>query len=180
MKVLTAAAAICLAAASITTPPSQGAGAAGIRAPLKGEGDRKLAPIFELQDRFGKSVKTSDYRGKVLLLNFWATWCGGCKVEIPWFQEFESTLGPGEFAILGVSVDEEGWAAVKPYVEKTGVTYRMVLADKSTANDYSVTSMPATFLIDRKGRIAATYIGLVDRTDMETNIKAVLAEHQVR
>jgi peroxiredoxin len=108
-------------------------------------------------------VKLSDYRGKVLL-NFWATSCGGCKVEIAWFQEFETALGPRDFAVLGISMDEEGWGAVKPYIEEARVTYRMALADKSIAEDYVVTSMPATFIIDRKERSAATYIGLVDRS----------------
>ena len=169
--------AITLAMISITTQASNAAeGVRAVRAVLKSEKDRKPAPKFDLKDASGKSVKVSDYRGKVLLLNFWATWCGGCKVEIPWFQEFETSLGPRQFAVVGVSVDEEGWAAVKPYVEKTRVTYRMVLADKSTPEGYAVTSMPATFIIDRKGRIAATYIGLVDRSDIEANIKTVLAK----
>jgi len=171
-----ASVAISLAVMSITTQASKAAAAPAVRAVVKVEKDRKLAPNFELKDASGKSVKVSDYRGRVLLVNFWATWCGGCKVEIPWFQEFETALGPRQFAVLGVSVDEEGWAAVIPYVEKTRVTYRMVLADKSTAEDYAVTSMPATFIIDRKGRIAATYIGLVDKSDIETNIKAVLSK----
>jgi thiol-disulfide isomerase/thioredoxin len=73
-------------------------------------------------------VKLSDYRGRVLLVNFWATWYGGCKLEIPWFQEFETALGPKQFAVLGISMDEEGWAGIKPDVEKIKVTYRMALA----------------------------------------------------
>ena len=74
-------------------------------------------------------------------------------------------------------MEQEGWAAVKPYVEKTKVTYRMVLADKSTPENYAITSMPATFIIDDKGRIAATYTGLVDRSNVETNIRTILSKH---
>jgi hypothetical protein len=74
-------------------------------------------------------------------------------------------------------LDAEGWAVVNPYVEKTGVTYRMVLADKSTPEAYAITAMPAGFIIDHKGRLAAQYIGLVDRNDIETNIKAFLSKH---
>ena len=149
-----------------------------VRAVVNRVQDRKPAPNFKLEDGSGKSATVSDYRGRVLLLNFWATWCGGCKKEIPWFQEFATKLDPTRFAVLGVSVDDEGWAAVKPYVQKTGVTYRMVVADKSMPERYAVTSMPATFLIDREGRIAATYVGVVDRGDIETNINVVLGEHQ--
>jgi cytochrome c biogenesis protein CcmG/thiol:disulfide interchange protein DsbE len=147
-----------------------------VRAPLLSEKDRKPAPKFQLKDRSGATVKLSDYRGRILLLNFWATWCGGCKQELPWFQEFAVGFSPRRFAVLGVSVDEEGWAAVNPYLEKTNVTYRMALAEKSTPGDYAVKSMPATFLIDRKGRIAAAYIGLVDRADLEANIRSTLAQ----
>ena len=93
---------------------------------------------------------------------------------MPWFQQFQTSLGPKRFSVLGVSVDEEGWTKVKPYLEQAGVTYRMTVADKSTPEVYAVTSLPATFLIDHKGRIAATYVGLVDRGGIEGNIKALL------
>ena len=148
-----------------------------VRAPLQSVRVRKPAPNFALKDASGQIVQLQNYRGKVLLLNFWATWCGGCKLEIPWFQEFETTLGPKRFAVLGVSMDQEGWAAVKPYIEKAKATYRIVLADQPTAEKYAITSMPATFIIDRKGRIAATYTGLVDRSDVETNLRALLSKH---
>ncbi|MCW5981946.1 MAG: TlpA family protein disulfide reductase [Bryobacteraceae bacterium] len=146
----------------------------GARAILLQETDRKPAPEFALIDSTGRRVKLSHYRGNVLLLNFWATWCGGCKVEIPWFQQFHAELGPRRFAVLGASLDEEGWGAVKPYLEQTQVTYRMVLAGKSVTDAYGVASLPATFLIDGNGRIAATYIGLVDKKDIEGNIRALL------
>jgi cytochrome c biogenesis protein CcmG/thiol:disulfide interchange protein DsbE len=158
----------------VTACRSDAAEPPAVRAVLKTEKERKPAPIFQLKDRSEKDVKLSDYRGKVLLLNFWATWCGGCKKEIPWFQEFATAFGPRRFSVLGVSVDEDGWAAVNPYIEKSKVTYRIALAEKSTIDDYAVTSMPATFIIDRKGRIAATYVGLVDRADIEANRKTEL------
>ena len=73
-------------------------------------------------------------------------------------------------------MDEDGWAVVKPFVEKGKLTYRMLLGDGPMADGYAVSSMPATFLIDRKGRIAATYVGLVDKGDIEGNIKTLLGE----
>lgn len=166
----------CTVAMLFAAAHSEAAEPPAVRAVLKGDKDRKPAPMFQLKDRSGTLVKLSDHRGRVLLLNFWATWCGGCKKEIPWFQEFATAFSPRRFSVVGVSVDEDGWAAVNPYLQKTNVTYRMVLADKATPGDYAVTSMPATFLIDRKGRVAATYIGLVDRADLERNIKTVLGK----
>ena len=81
----------------------------GIRAALYPEKERKPAPDFALQDATGKTVKIEDYRGKVVLLDFWATWCTGCKKEIPWFSEFQTTYGEKGFAVVGVSLDEDGW-----------------------------------------------------------------------
>src|ERR1700723_1449294 len=78
--------------------------------------NRKAAPDFSLTDANGSPVKLSDYKGKVVLLNFWATWCGPCKIEIPWFMDFEQTYKDKNFAVLGVSLDEDGWDSVKPYI----------------------------------------------------------------
>ncbi len=75
-------------------------------------GNRKPAADFSLKDENGATVRLADYKGKVVLLNFWATWCGPCGVEIPWFVEFEQTYKSKGFAVLGVSMDEDGWSAV--------------------------------------------------------------------
>src|SRR5271155_4161003 len=89
--------------------------------------DRKAAANFALADANGAPVKLSDYKGKVVLLNFWATWCGPCKVEIPWFIEFEKTYKDRGFATLGVSLDEDGWESVKPYIAQKKINYRVVI-----------------------------------------------------
>src|SRR3954447_7712257 len=73
---------------------------------------RKPAPAFSLQDTDGKAVTLAEYKGKVVLLNFWATWCGPCKIEIPWFAEFERKYKDRGFAVLGVAMDDEGWSVV--------------------------------------------------------------------
>ena len=85
---------------------------------LKPEKDRSLAPDFTLKDANGANVRLSDYRGKVVLLDFWATWCGPCQVEIPWFIEFEQSLKGKGFEVVGVSMDEDGWQVVKPYIRE--------------------------------------------------------------
>lgn len=154
-----------------------GAGAAdapGVRAAIQPMTERKPAPAFVLSDAAGKKEKLSDYRGEVVLLDFWATWCHGCKEEIRWFSEFQRKYGAQGFAVVGVSLDDGGWPVVKPFIEAVKVPYRVLLGDARTAKRYSIDSMPDTFIIDRSGRIAAAYFGLVDREDVEANIRAVL------
>ena len=120
-------------------------------------------------------MRLSDYRGKVVLLNFWATWCGPCKLEIPWFMEFEQTLKDRGFAVLGISMDEDGWDAVKPYIERRKVNYRVLMGDDTVATLYGgVDSLPTSFLIDREGKIASVHIGLVSKSDYEDDLKQLL------
>jgi len=130
-------------------------------ASVKPDKDRKVAPDFTLKDASGASVKLSDYKGKVVILDFWATWCGPCKIEIPWFMEFEQEYKDRGFAVVGVSMDEDGWAAVKPYIEARKINYRILLGNDHVGDLYGgVDSLPTTFLIDRTGRIAAVHVGL--------------------
>jgi thiol-disulfide isomerase/thioredoxin len=114
--------AACLMAAQNLA--AKGAG----RAVLKPEKERKPAPDFTLYDASGKPVQLSAFKGKVVLLNFWATWCGGCRVEIPWLIEFQQTYGDRGFVVLGVSLDAEGWKAVKPFIEEKKINYRVMTA----------------------------------------------------
>ena len=130
-------------------------------AAVKPEKDRKAAPDFALKDANGATVRLSDYKGKVLILDFWATWCGPCKIEIPWFIEFEQTYKDKGFAVVGVAMDEEGWPVVKPYIQERKVNYRILMGNEQVGQLYGgVDSLPTTFLIDRSGRIAGTHIGL--------------------
>jgi peroxiredoxin len=145
------------------------------RAVLQPANDRKPAPNFVLKDSSGHTAKLADYRGKVVLLDFWATWCAGCKEEIAYFSGLEKMYGSKGLRVVGVSVDEGGWKVLKPFLADTKVSYRILLGDDPTAQNYGIKALPDTFLIDRKGRIAAAYTaGLVDQDDVDANIKAIL------
>lgn len=144
-------------------------------ASLKKEKDRKRAPDVELQDASGTTVRISDFKGKVVLLNFWATWCGPCTTEIPWFIEWAEKHKKDGFVVLGVSMDEEGWTPVKPFLEKHKVNYPIVLGSKRAAYLYGdVEELPLTFLIDRDQRVAAIHLGLAKRKEVENQIKTLL------
>jgi cytochrome c biogenesis protein CcmG/thiol:disulfide interchange protein DsbE len=147
-----------------------------VRAELRPDAERKAAPEFALKNSAGKTMTLQKYRGKVVLLDFWATWCHGCKEEIPWFAEFQRKYAGQGLQVVGVSLDEEGWKAVKPFLATADVPYHILLGDEPLAKKYGIESMPDTFLIDRKGRIAASYTGLVDRENVEANLRAMLAK----
>ena len=131
--------------------------------------------IVEVTDsNFDQDVLKSE---TPVLVDFWATWCTGCKKEIPWFVDFQSRFGAKGFAVVGVSLDEEGWKVLRPFLADGHVPYEVVLGNDETAKSYGIENMPDTFLIDRKGRLAAAYRGgLVDRENIESNIKALVAK----
>jgi peroxiredoxin len=146
---------------------------------VKLDANRKPAPEFSLKDSDGRTVTLADYKGKVVLLNFWATWCGPCKVEIPWFVEFEQKYKDRGFAVLGVALDEEGWEVVKPYINEAKVNYRIIMGNDSIAQLYGgVDNLPTSFILDQNGRIASTHIGLVDKSNYENEISELLKNSQ--
>ena len=144
----------------------------------KAAADRKAAPDFALKDANGATVKLSDYKGKVVLLNFWATWCGPCVIEIPWFQEFEQQYKSKGFEVVGVSMDEDGWSAIKPYVAAHKLNYRILLGNDSVSQLYGgLDALPTTFIIDRDGKFAfAPHIGLAGKDEYNNEIESLLGE----
>jgi thiol-disulfide isomerase/thioredoxin len=121
----------------------------------------------------------SDYKGKVVLLNFWATWCGPCKIEIPWFIEFNKTYKDRGFAVLGVSLDDDGWKSVKPYIAEKKIDYTVVVGNDQVSKSYGdVESLPTTFIIDRDGRIAFVHMGLVGKDTYGEEIRSLLGRDQ--
>ena len=151
--------------------------AAGSVEPMK---NRRAAAEFTLKDANGATVKLADYRGKVVLLNFWATWCGPCGLEVPWFVDFEQKYKSQGFAVLGVSMDEDGWPAIKPYVADHKINYRVLLGNDSIAQLYGgLDSLPTTFIIDKQGKVAfPPHIGLISKNEYINEIEALLGSAQ--
>src|SRR5580765_7390474 len=118
------------------------------------------APEWELKDLDGKPVKLSDFKGKVVILDFWATWCGPCRMEIPGFVELQQKYGGQGLVVIGVSLDDRGPEAVKSFIKQQRVNYSILLANSKVVEDYGgVEGIPTTFIIDRKGMIVGKHVG---------------------
>ncbi len=110
----------------------------------------------------------------MVLLDFWATWCGGCKLEIPWYIEFDHKYRSKGLAVIGVSMDDEGMKVVKPFLAEKKIDYPVVIGNEELASRYGLTNMPMTLLIDRDGKIAVSHTGVVDKGNFESNIQTLL------
>lgn len=138
---------------------------------------RRVAPDFVLTNASGQPVQLSKFRGKVVLLNFWATWCNPCRVETPWFIDLQNAYRDRELVVIGISLDEDGWSLVRPYIAEQRVNYHVVIGGDEIARLYGgLESLPTTLIIDRDGRIASTHVGLVSKGVYESDVRAILAE----
>jgi cytochrome c biogenesis protein CcmG/thiol:disulfide interchange protein DsbE len=145
-------------------------------ADVKRADERSPAPDFTLQSVEGKRITLSSYRGRVILLDFWATWCTGCKVEIPWFVEFDKKYRSRGLMTIGAAMDEEGTTFVLPYLREHPIAYPVVPGYPSLMKPYEITALPVTLLIDKAGRIADMHAGIVDKTAWEQEIQNLLRE----
>jgi len=140
---------------------------------------RKPAPDFTARDADGNEKRLSDFRGQVVLVNFWATWCGPCRIEIPWLQKLHDQYAAEGFTVIGVSIDAGGWPVVEPFVAEYGFTYPVLLARAQVVSLYSgKTSLPQTLILDREGRVADSYEGLLGEAALRNIIEPLLAEGQ--
>jgi DsbE subfamily thiol:disulfide oxidoreductase len=135
----------------------------------------KQAPVWEVKDAQGKTFRSSDVKGKVAVVNFWATWCGPCRAEIPNLIELQKRYGPEGLVIVGISLDEEGAAVVEPFIKRLGVNYPVVIGTKAVDEAFGgVEAIPAVFVIDRDGKIVSQHEGLVAKEVLEQEIKPLL------
>jgi len=140
------------------------------------ESSGPTAPDFTLNDLDGGSYNfAAETKGKVVILDFWATWCPPCRMEIPHFQELHEEYADKGLVILGVSLDQGGASAVKPFLEDHGVTYPVVMGNRQVANAYGgVRGIPTTFVIDRGGRIVEKFVGYRPKEVFEEQVKKLL------
>src|SRR5271167_2328521 len=133
------------------------------------------APDFELATLDGRKVKLSDFRGKAVLLNFWATWCPPCKVEMPWFEDLQKQYAQDGLVVLGVAMDDTAPATIAKFASDLGVNYEVLLGTDKVSDDYGdVQYLPTTFYIGRDGAIVDKMTGLLDRKDIEQAVKKTL------
>ena len=137
----------------------------------------KAAPAFALVDlSSGKKVALSDYKGRAVLVNFWATWCAPCKLEMPWFEEFRAKYAGQGFEILGIAEDDAGKDEIAKAAKKLGATYPILLTDGKVAPAYGgIDYLPMSFYVDGKGIVVEQNAGLASKDEVEANIKKLLA-----
>jgi len=152
--------------------------------PLEG----KPAPAFTLPDLDGKKISLASYRGKALLINFWATWCGPCKIETPWLVELRNKYASQGFEVIGIDTEGDDAApgsdayakdksAIEKFVEQEKMPYPVLVDGDSISKPYGgLDDLPTSFFVDRNGKVVAAQIGINSESDIENNIKKALAE----
>lgn len=138
-------------------------------------GKSSVAPDFTLESLDGKNMRLSDFRGKAVLLNFWATWCGPCKIEMPWFVELQNQYGSQGLQIVGVAMDDSAKEDIVKFVKDMGVNYPVLIGKEAVGDAYGgVPALPESFFISRDGKIVEKFIGLRGKAEVEDAIKAAL------
>jgi cytochrome c biogenesis protein CcmG/thiol:disulfide interchange protein DsbE len=157
-------------------------GAADYVSPLDG----KPAPAFSLEDLSGKKVSLADYKGKAVLVNFWATWCAPCKIETPWIVELRNQYAAQGFEVLGISADDldkddpkkldQDKKDIAHSAEQLHISYPVLIDGGSLDKQYGgLDELPMSFFVDRSGTVVAVQMGISSKDDMESNIKKALA-----
>jgi thiol-disulfide isomerase/thioredoxin len=163
--------------------PDAAGGEPQYTSPLKG----KPAPEFALEDLSGKKVSLASYKGNAVLINFWATWCGPCKIETPWLIELRNQYAAQGFEVLGVSTDDidhddkqmmnNEKKDIAKSAQQLGIDYPVLIDGASVSTPYGgLDEMPTSFFVDRKGTVVAAQQGITSKDDIETNIKKALGE----
>jgi cytochrome c biogenesis protein CcmG/thiol:disulfide interchange protein DsbE len=135
---------------------------------------RVPAPDFTVTDLSGGTITRSQFMGKVVLLDFWAVDCGGCRVEIPWYVEFDRNYRDKGLALIGIDMYGESPKVVEAFMKKTQMSYQVAIGNDELGKRFHVEEMPLTLLIDRSGRVALSHAGIVDKTQFEKDIQELL------
>jgi thiol-disulfide isomerase/thioredoxin len=161
-------------------PANAANGSEQAEAAPKGPGDPakgSVAPTFELKSiPDGKSVALASFRGKAVLLNFWATWCGPCKIEMPWLVDLQKKYGPQGLQIVGVAMDDTDSKEIADFAQKMGVNYVVLKGTEKVGDLYGgVDRLPLTYYVDRSGKVVDETVGLASESVIEDAIKKALA-----
>ena len=162
----------------VLTPATQGSGQAGGDSDAAPQLRGKAAPAFTLVTLEGKKVSLADYKGRPVLVNFWATWCAPCKLEMPWFEEFHAKYAGQKFEILGIAEDDASKDEIAKSAKKLGVTYPILLVespDKVATAYGGVDVLPMSFYVDANGVVVEQTAGLGSKDEIEANIKKTIA-----
>ncbi len=145
-------------------------------AQVAGESSDGVAPDFTLETMDGEPLRLSDLQGRIVVLNFWATWCPPCRYEIPYFIEMQDEYAD-DVVFVGVSIDEGGWDDVRPFAEEYGINYPLLLDDGVVSEEYGgAYVLPTTFVLDREGRIEVFAPGMVREAELRQVIEMMIVE----
>jgi cytochrome c biogenesis protein CcmG/thiol:disulfide interchange protein DsbE len=143
---------------------------------IRPAGERRVMPELAMAQLDGGTWRTVEHRGQVVLVNYWATWCGPCWEETPGLIRLSREMGPQGVAVVGVAIDEGGREKVRKFVEEFRVPYPVVIQERLSQVEYGLEGVPTTILLDRQGRVAKTYVGAVRQRDFKADLEALLRE----
>jgi cytochrome c biogenesis protein CcmG/thiol:disulfide interchange protein DsbE len=137
--------------------------------------NKQYAPNFSLKTADGTTIELAKLKGKIVVVNFWATWCPPCRAEIPDFIKIQEQYKNKGLMIVGISLDQKGWPAVKPFAEKTKFNYPIVLGNEDVVKAYGgIEAIPTSFFIDKKGFIVDKQVGMLSKEDFAQKLKSLL------
>ncbi len=137
--------------------------------------DSSTAPDFTLLNLQGETVSLADFKGKAVLVNFFATYCPPCRAEIPDFVDLQKKYRAKGFVVIGISVDENGPFVLPPFIQALDINYPVLMATSKVIADYgNIYALPQSFMLDTRHRIVKHFMGMVTREDLEPLIKEAL------